>query len=103
MTRQSQKEFVRNLLIERGDAGVSAHELTYLVKPGITRAAAIIFDLRKGDIDHPAMNIETINKPGRQAHYVLRRRPLPPPAAVGARPRRDPPVPGQAELFEDLE
>lgn len=57
-------ETILGLLQERGSAGVSAAEVIY--QHGITRVAARINDLR-----NDGWNIETHNKPGKTATYVL--------------------------------
>jgi hypothetical protein len=82
----TQHEKVLRLLIEAGEHGVSAHELVYT--HGITRGAAVIFDLRNGE---PAYEIDTIDEgttpDGRSklARYVLRPGPqgYPKPAPTG--------------------
>lgn len=69
----TQQDKVLKLLVEAKEHGVSAHELVYT--HGITRGAAVIFDLRNGD---PAYDIETIDEgttpDGRTklARYVLK-------------------------------
>lgn len=81
---ETQKEKVLRILKERGDAGLSAHELTY--QHGITRAAAVVFDLRK-----EGYPIETKQDFGQQAVYYLR---------AGKKVEPTPPeVDGQEELF----
>lgn len=57
---ETQRAFVRRMLLTQG--WVSAHDLTY--RHGITRTAAIIFDLRA-----EGMVIDTNGKPGHQATY----------------------------------
>lgn len=100
MARRSQKDIVRELLRERGATGVSAHELTY-GGYGITRAAAIVWELRHEE----GMNIVTDNEKGLQARYTL----LPSRASFGdtlvRAPRREAPpeLPGQGGFFEDSE
>lgn len=82
----TQQERVLRLLVEAKEHGVSAHELVYT--HGITRGAAVIFDLRNGT---PAYEIETIDEgttpDGRTklARYVLKPGPqgYPPPAPTG--------------------
>lgn len=69
----SQRGLVLRLLRERGAEGVSAHEFTY--RFGITRAAAIIHELRN---EKPPFDITTVDEgateDGRQkmARYVLK-------------------------------
>lgn len=69
----TQQDKVLRLLVEAKEHGVSAHELVYT--HGITRGAAVIFDLRNGT---PAYDIETIDEgttpDGRTklARYVLK-------------------------------
>lgn len=89
MAMESQKDLVRRLLKERGSTGVGAHELTY--QHGITRAAAIVHTLRTEE----HLPIETRQKQGEQATYILRpRQPVAP---------RKPDVPGQTGLLPDSE
>lgn len=62
----TQKATVLRLLSENGDHGVSAYNLVY--GHGITRAAAIVFDLKKDGIE-----IESVNDgDGKLARYVLK-------------------------------
>lgn len=70
----SQKGLVLRLLREAGPAGVSAHTLNY--QYGITRAAAVVFDLR-ADGHYVDTLYEGKLEDGRQrmARYVLRDRP----------------------------
>jgi hypothetical protein len=80
--RESQKDLVRRLLRERGEAGVGARELVF--QHGITRSAAIVHTLRTEE----HLPIETApGGPGELAVYVLRAgqkvRPTPPPVAQG--------------------
>lgn len=86
MAKESQKDFLRRLLRERGEAGVGAHELTY--QHGITRAAAIVHTLRQ-----EGLPIETKQETGHQAVYVLR-------AGQKVKPQ-PPPVPEQGGLLPD--
>lgn len=64
MSKRTQKDVIRELLRERGQTGVSAHEATYQL--GITRLAAIIHDLKK-----EGLNIRAKVEKGMQARYVL--------------------------------
>lgn len=102
MSRRTQKQQVLDLLKERGGNGVGAHELTY--QHGITRAAAIIWQLRHDD----GLNIRTIDKPGQQAVYILdgpaHTAMLRPTVVSNVPSRQKPPpeVPGQQAMFEDV-
>lgn len=62
----TQKSVVVGMLREAGPKGVSVHDLIY--RHGITRAAAIVHDLRTED----GMNIVTVDEgDGKLARYVL--------------------------------
>lgn len=63
----TQKEVVLTVLQERGEDGASAIE--FLRKFGIYRAAACIHELRE-----EGWSIETTNRPGKTALYVLKGR-----------------------------
>lgn len=66
----SQRNIVLRLLRERGAQGVSSHELTY--RFGITRGAAVVFDLRQEGFDISTKD-EGTTPDGKQkmARYVL--------------------------------
>lgn len=94
----TQRERVLRALTEAGTAGVSAHQLVY--EMGITRGAAIIFELREA-----GANIETVEEgtlpDGRRklARYILHsdaQRPKstlpPPPTAPGWEPKEPRPA-----------
>ena len=85
---ETQKDVVRRLLKERGEVGVGAHELTY--QWGITRSAAIVYELRKEE----QLDIVTKQEFGQQAVYVLRSGLLKP---------KPPEISGQAPLFDESE
>lgn len=81
----TQKSVVLGMLREAGSKGVSVHELVY--RKGITRAAAIVHDLRHNDgYDIITLDPEPLPD-GRTAlaRYVLRnaRRTLPPTPPIG--------------------
>jgi len=74
VTAVSQKAILLRLLRDNGARGVSVHDLIY--QRGITRAAAIVHELKKDNIE-----IETINDgDGKLARYVLKEAIKPPPA-----------------------
>lgn len=64
--KETQVDTVKRLLRERPNQGISAHELIY--QHGITRTAAIIWRLRH----ELGWSIDTYEKPGKTARYVLR-------------------------------
>lgn len=65
MSREpTQKEVVRSLLVNRGDAGFTAREAIY--EHGITRAATYVHELRQ-----EGWKIRTETKSGETARYIL--------------------------------
>ncbi len=91
----SQRNIVLRMLREAGAEGVSSHTFTY--RHGITRSAAVIYDLRNEGYDITTVD-EGQTPDGREkmARYVLGG--IPAPLRPAAPPDPDPQLPDAVEL-----